>query len=139
MNHVFLSGIAATSPHMISHENQSPHATVGLIVTHKTAAGVEKRETYPLAGWHGIAQRMCAMIKPGSRMSITGHLSQAPTPEGPRMEITVKEFQVSARSTPLWMQQENAAVPAEEAKAVQGEDVTAKRPEDETALAQEEA
>lgn len=96
MNHVFLSGTAATAPKMVSQGNETAHAVMELTVTHRTAAGVEKREQYPISAWHGTARRMAELVTPGSRMSVKGYLSQKQTAEGIFLEVTVEEFQLSA-------------------------------------------
>lgn len=98
MNHVFLSGIVESAPRIVSQDHNVLHAVMDLTVTHKTAAGVEKQEQYPISAWRGIAKRMTEMIKPGSRVSVKGYLSQKPTPEGIFLEVTAEEFQVSEHS-----------------------------------------
>ena len=97
MNHVFLSGTVETAPRVVSQGDDVLHAVMDLTVIHKTAAGTEKHEQYPISAWRGIAKRMTEMITPGSRVSVKGYLSQKRTPEGIFLEVTAEEFQVSAR------------------------------------------
>lgn len=96
MNHVFLSGIVEKAPIMVSKENEIPHVTLELTVTHFNTSGKEKREKYPLSAWRGIAYRIMELVKPGSRISIEGYLCQKATEEGILLEIAVKEFQTSS-------------------------------------------
>ena len=98
MNHVFLSGIAESAPRTVSHSQGVLHAAMDLTVTHTTSSGVEKRERYPISAWRGIAKRMTELVRPGSRVSVKGYLSQKQTQEGVFLEVTAEEFQVSARS-----------------------------------------
>ena len=58
MNHVFLSGVAESTPVLVSRDEQTPHAVMALTVSHRTAAGVEKKEQYPISAWHSAALRM---------------------------------------------------------------------------------
>ena len=109
MNHVFLSGIVATAPDMVSGVEKTPHAVMKLAVSHRTAAGVEKKEEYPVSAWRGIARRMVELVKPGSHVSIKGYLSQKQTNEGIFLEVTAEEFQVSARSSIVRPMRGNAA------------------------------
>ena len=48
MNEVFLSGIIETMPKQVSHVNETPHVRLLLRVSHRTVAGVEKQERYPI-------------------------------------------------------------------------------------------
>ena len=96
MNDVFLSGIAEAAPLMVSPMNAVAHAVMNLTVVHRTAKGLEKREQYPVSAWHGVAQRMCDLVKAGSYVTIKGYLSQKKTEDGVFMEVTVKEFQTSS-------------------------------------------
>ncbi|MCI5564432.1 MAG: single-stranded DNA-binding protein [Clostridiales bacterium] len=110
MNHVFLSGVAESTPVLVSRDEQTPHAVMALTVSHRTAAGVEKKEQYPISAWHSAALRMTELIRPGARVSIKGYLSQRQTGEGIFLEVTAEEFLVSSppsivrplrRSTPV--------------------------------------
>ena len=96
MNHVFLSGIVEKAPIMVSKENEIPHVTLELTVTHFNTSGKEKRERYPLSAWRGIAYRILELVKPGVRISIEGYLCQKATEEGILLEIAIKEFQASS-------------------------------------------
>lgn len=117
MNHVFLSGTVETSPKVVSQDNNVLHAIMDLTVIHKNAAGVEKKEQYPISAWRGIAKRMMELITPGSRVSIKGYLSQKQTAEGIFLEVTVEEFQVSDHSLLIRPLRRNA-VPIRSAKPV---------------------
>ena len=97
MNHVFLSGTVNTVPKLVHSENETPHAIMDLTVTHRTVAGIEKSEQYPISAWRGIALRMTEMITPGSRVSIKGYLSQKVLGDSIFIEVTAEEFQVSNR------------------------------------------
>ena len=98
MNHVFLSGTVNTVPKLVHSENETPHAIMDLTVNHRTIAGIEKSEQYPISAWRGIALRMTEMITPGSRVSIKGYLSQKALGDSIFIEVTAEEFQVSNRS-----------------------------------------
>lgn len=82
MNHVFLSGIVESMPITVSASDQTLHVRMNLTVSHRTAAGIEKKEQYPISAWRGIATRMVELIRPGAHVSIKGYLSQKQTSEG---------------------------------------------------------
>lgn len=82
MNEVFLSGIIETMPKQVAHVNETPHLRLLLRVSHRTVAGVEKQERYPINAWRATASRLLELAKPGSRMSLKGYLSQHTTANG---------------------------------------------------------
>lgn len=92
MNHVFLSGTVDSAPVLLSLPEQTPHVIMDLIITHRTAAGIEKKERYPISAWHGIATRAMELIRPGAHVSIKGYLSQKQTINGVMIEVTAEEF-----------------------------------------------
>ena len=98
MNHVFLSGIVESMPITVSASDQTLHVRMNLTVSHRTAAGIEKKEQYPISAWRGIATRMVELIRPGAHVSIKGYLSQKQTSEGTLIEVTAEEFQSSVPS-----------------------------------------
>lgn len=100
MNHVFLSGRAETGAVLVSKDQETPHAVMTLTVTHRTAAGQEKKERYPVSAWRATAQRLAESVRTGSRVTVTGYLSQRQTPEGIFLEVTADEFQASPPTAP---------------------------------------
>lgn len=100
MNEVFLSGIIETMPKQVSHVNETLHVRLLLRVSHRTVAGVEKQERYPINAWRATASRLLELAKPGSRMSLKGYLSQHTTANGTFVEVTVDEFCIAANSKP---------------------------------------
>ena len=86
---------------MVSAPDQTPHALMNLTISHRTAAGVEKKEQYPISAWRGIAQRMVEIVKPGAHVSIKGYLTQKQTNEGTFMEVTAEEFQSTMPTSPV--------------------------------------
>lgn len=96
MNKVFLSGIIADSPVLVSKpEDANPHMVMTLCVSHKTTQGLVKRELYTANAWNKTALWAHENLKQGIRVVIKGYLSQRPLKESaafPSIEVTVEEF-----------------------------------------------
>ena len=101
MNTVHLSGVAESSPSIVSRPGEPIHSIFKLDVAHKTSAGVEKHESYPISGWRGVGERMHEKINSGAHVSIEGYLSQKWVDGVPSIEITVTEFMTTPRSMAL--------------------------------------
>lgn len=101
MNTVHLSGVAESSPSIVSRPGEPVHSIFKLDVAHKTSAGVEKHESYPISGWRGVGERMHEKINSGAHVSIEGYLSQKWVDGVPSIEITVTEFMTTPRSMAL--------------------------------------
>ena len=97
MNQVYLSG--RIGPIVIqSKENEILHVTSVLTVMHTTASGIRKEEQFPISAWRGTGKQLLQQARKGSHIMIQGYLSWKQAAEKERkMEITVKEFQVSSK------------------------------------------
>ena len=96
MNHIFLSGIAESAPVLLSKDNQTPHACMLLVVSHRNSSGVEKREIYPIHTWHNVAQSLMKVVTPSKQVSIKGYICQKHVDNCTQLYITAEEFHVSA-------------------------------------------
>lgn len=96
MNHIFLSGIAESAPVLLSKDNQTPHACMLLVVSHRNSSGVEKREIYPIHTWHNVALSLMKVVTPSKQVSIKGYICQQHVDNCTQLYITAEEFHVSS-------------------------------------------
>lgn len=97
MNHIFLSGIVETAPILLSKDNETPHACMDLVVSHRNSSGFEKKETYQIHTWHNVALSLMKAAKPSNRVSIKGYLCQQHMENHILIYITAEEFHVSSK------------------------------------------
>lgn len=102
MNQVYLSG--RMGPIVIeSKENEILHVTSVLTVTHTTASGVTKKEEFPISAWRGTGKQLLEQARNGCHIMLQGYLSwKKMSDQNHQLEVTVKEFQLSNKTSETW-------------------------------------
>jgi len=102
MNQVYLSG--RMGPIVIeSKENEILHVTSVLTVTHTTASGVTKKEEFPISAWRGTGKQLLEQARNRCHIMLLGYLSwKKDQDQNRQLEITVKEFQLSNKTSETW-------------------------------------
>ena len=76
MNKVFLSGMIAGTPVLHKHDGGKKQLTFALLVSHRTQAGEERRESYQINAWNSAAIWAHAHLRAGMCVGLQGYLTQ---------------------------------------------------------------
>lgn len=95
MNKVYLSGTVYDQPLSVGKDGAANHVVFKLIVSHRSKAGV-RSELYRISTWHQCADYCAAHLVKGTRVALTGYLTQRPMVVGEKkftaVEVTASEI-----------------------------------------------
>lgn len=95
MNKVYLSGTVYDQPLSVGKDGAATHVVFKLIVRHRAKAGI-RSELYRISAWHQCAEYCAAHLVGGTRVALTGYLTQRPMAVGEKkftaVEVTASEI-----------------------------------------------
>ncbi len=75
MNEVYLEGQITRVEEKL-HPTPEKHTLLTLEVTHRTQAGITRREQYPVNTWRNLAVWALRNLRPGNQVLVSGYLTQ---------------------------------------------------------------
>lgn len=102
MNRIFMSGIVAETPVLITAQDGTARIMFRICVSHRNRNGVTKRELYPVNAWHNVAKWAHEHLSMGQRVSLEGYLTlhhDGAQEDAQRIEVTADEFFAGANAT----------------------------------------
>ncbi len=87
MNEVYLEGQITRVEEKL-HPTPEKHTLLMLEVTHRTQAGITRREQYPVNTWRNLAVWALRNLRPGNQVLVSGYLTQRVQEQQAYTEVT---------------------------------------------------
>jgi len=87
MNEVYLEG-RITHVEEKLHSTSEKHTLLTMEVTHRTQAGIIRREQYPVNTWRNLAVWALRNLRPGNQVLVSGYLTQRIQEQQAYTEVT---------------------------------------------------
>ncbi len=87
MNEIYLEGRITRVEEKL-HPTPEKHTMLTLEVTHRTQAGIIRRELYPVNTWRNLAVWALRNLRPGNQVLVSGYLTQRIQEQQAYTEVT---------------------------------------------------
>lgn len=91
MNNVYLEGRVIQVEEKL-HPTPEKHALLTLEITHRTQAGIIRREQYPVNAWRNLAAWALRSLRPGDQVLVSGYLTQRVLERQAYTEVTASRI-----------------------------------------------
>ncbi len=91
MNEVYLEGQITRVEEKL-HPTPEKHTLLTLEVTHRTQAGITRREQYPVNTWRNLAVWALRNLRPGNQVLVSGYLTQRIQEQQAYTEVTANRI-----------------------------------------------
>lgn len=91
MNEVYLEGQITRVEEKL-HPTPEKHTLLTLEVTHRTQAGIIRREQYPVNTWRNLAVWALRNLRPGNQVLVSGYLTQRVQEQQAYTEVTANRI-----------------------------------------------
>lgn len=91
MNEVYLEGRITRVEEKL-HPTPEKHTLLTLEVTHRTQAGIIRREQYPVNTWRNLAVWSLRNLRPGHQVLVSGYLTQRIQEQQAYTEVTANRI-----------------------------------------------
>ncbi len=91
MNNVYLEGRVIQVEEKL-HPTPEKHTLLTLEVTHRTQAGIIRREQYPVNTWRNLAAWALRTLRPGDHVLVSGYLTQRVLERQAYTEVTASRI-----------------------------------------------
>ncbi len=91
MNEIYLEGRITRVEEKL-HPTPEKHTLLTLEVTHRTQAGIIRRELYPVNTWRNLAVWALRNLRPGNQVLVSGYLTQRIQEQQAYTEVTANRI-----------------------------------------------